>query len=141
MYKSILVPIDLAHESSWKKAVPVAKAIADTFKADLHVVTVVPDVRVGMVSQYFPADFEETSVRKAAEELQAVAAEQFGDADVTEHVHVGNVYRTIVKTAKDNGCDLIVMASHRPEITDILIGPNADQVARHTTASVMIVRS
>jgi nucleotide-binding universal stress UspA family protein len=33
------------------------------------------------------------------------------------------------------------MASHRPELSDLLIGPNADHVARHTTASVMIVRS
>ena len=141
MYNAILLPIDLAHESSWKKALPVAAKLADTFGAELHVVTVVQDIRTSMVAQYFPDDFEETSVRHAAEELNNLVGEHLAGRAVTEHVAVGQVYRQIVATAEEAGCDLIVMASHRPELADILIGPNADHVVRSTPISVMVVRS
>lgn len=141
MYKAIMLPIDLEHESSWQKAIPVARALAETFGAKLHVVTVAQDIRNAVVSQYFPKDYEEQLVRHAAEKLSALVAREMPDAEVTEHVAIGQVYREIVRAAEDNACDLIVMASHRPELSDLLIGPNADHVARHTTASVMIVRS
>jgi len=140
MYKAIMLPIDLAHESAWKKSIPVALKMAEAFGAKLHVVTVVQDIRNAMVAQYFPDDYEEKLTRKATGDLSALIAREMPGADVTEHVAVGQVYREIVRVAEDNGCDLIVMASHRPELADILIGPNADHVARHTSASVMIVR-
>ena len=42
--------------------------------------------------------------------------------------------------ARDRDVDLIVMASHRPEMLDYLIGPNAAHVARHAACSVLILR-
>ena len=140
MYKAIMLPIDLSHESSWKKAVPVAVKLAETFGAKLHVITVVQDIRDAMVAQYFPDDYETTMARQAAEKLTALVERELAGVEVTEHVAAGQVYREIVRAAEQNGCDLIVMASHRPELADLLIGPNADHVARHTAASVMIVR-
>lgn len=140
MYKSILLPLDLAHDSSWTKALPVALELADTFKAELHVLTVVPDIRTSMVSQYFPRDFEATATRKAAEALNAFIAGKLGKRKVKEHIATGRVFREIVRCADENDCDLIVMASHRPEMADHFIGPSADQVVRHTDRSVMIVR-
>lgn len=141
MYKSVLLPLDLAHESSWKKALPVARQLCEAFGAKLHVVTVIQDIRTGMVAQYFPDDYEQAMAHTAAEELSQLVARELPDMEVSEHVAAGQVYREIVRTAEKQGCDLIVMASHRPELSDILIGPNADHVARHTVASVMIVRS
>lgn len=140
MYKGIMLPIDLAHDSSWRKSIPVARKLAETFGAKLHAISVVQDIRNAVVSQYFPPDYEEKLVRDAAEKLSALVAAELPGIDVTEHVAVGQVYREIVRAAEKNGCDLIVMASHRPELSDLLIGPNADHVARHTAASVMIVR-
>lgn len=140
MYKAIMLPIDLSHESSWKKAVPVAVKMAETFGAKLHVITVVQDIRDAMVAQYFPDDYETTMARQAAEKLSTLVGRELAGVEVTEHVAAGQVYREIVRAAEQNGCDLIVMASHRPELADLLIGPNADHVARHTAASVMIVR-
>jgi len=140
MYKAIMLPIDLSHESSWKKAIPVAVKMAETFGAKLHVITVVQDIRDAMVAQYFPDDYETTMARQAAEKLSDLVGRELAGVEVTEHVAAGQVYREIVRAAEENGCDLIVMASHRPELADLLIGPNADHVARHTAASVMIVR-
>lgn len=140
MYKAIMLPIDLSHESSWKKAVPIALKMVEAFGAKLHVITVVQDIRDAMVAQYFPDDYETKMAREAAEKLSELVAHEMPGVDVTEHVAAGQIYREIVQAAEKNGCDLIVMASHRPELADLLIGPNADHVARHTSASVMIVR-
>lgn len=140
MYKSILLAIDLAHESSWAKAAPAAAVLTKAFGATLHVMTVAPPIRGAMVAQHFPADFEKNVAQTAAKELASVAAKALPGLNAELHVAVGRVYRSIVDTAAQNNCDLIVMASHRPELQDALIGPNADLVARHTKASVMIVR-
>ena len=52
----------------------------------------------------------------------------------------GSIYREVLKVAGEFGCDLIVLASHRPEITDYILGPNAERVVRHAEQSVMVVR-
>lgn len=140
MYKTVLLAIDLEHDSSWRKALPTATGIADAFGAALHILTVVPDIRTSMVAQYFPDDFEEKAVREAAQNLKAFAAEHLGGRAVEVHVAAGQVYRQITAMAEKLGADMIVMASHRPELADMLIGPNADHVMRHTDASVLVVR-
>ncbi|MCI5078545.1 universal stress protein [Oricola sp.] len=141
IYKSIMVPVDLEHESSWEKAFPVALKMAETFAASLHVVTVEQDIRNPTVMQYFPKDYEAKLVENASKRLAELVAREMPGVEVTRHVAVGQIFREIVRAAKENDCDLIVMASHRPELVDLLIGPNAEGVTRHTTASVMIVRS
>jgi nucleotide-binding universal stress UspA family protein len=47
----------------------------------------------------------------------------------------------IIATAKDKGCDLIVMASHgRRGISRLLLGSQANQVVVHSTVPVLVVR-
>ena len=140
MYKSILLALDLADESSWAKAAPAAAKLADAFGADLHVMTVAPRIRGAMVAQHFPRDFEQKAAKTSAKELAALTAKLFPGRKVQDHVATGRVYRAIVDTATKLGCDAIVMASHRPELGDVLIGPNADSVLRNTAASVFIIR-
>ena len=52
----------------------------------------------------------------------------------------GTIYHEICRIAENAGSDLIVMASHRPEVKDYLLGPNAARVVRHAKQSVFIVR-
>jgi nucleotide-binding universal stress UspA family protein len=140
MYKTILLPIDLSEPSSWAKAMPTAKALADSFGAEMHVMTVVPDVRTSMTAQYFPPDIETTIVGEATKALAETVKAELADYKVTSHVAIGRTFREIVAAAKKLDADLIVMSSHRPELTDRLIGATADMVQRNTTASVLIVR-
>jgi len=55
-------------------------------------------------------------------------------------VSQGTIYKEILDAAERVGCDLIVMASHRPELADYLLGPNAARVVRHANCSVLVVR-
>lgn len=141
MFKKILLSIDLNHESSWKKALPLAALMARDMGASLHVVMVVPDFGMSIVGNYFPEDFEETALKEAAEKLKAFVASHVED-DVPVQVHIGHgtIYEEIIHIADKIGCDLIVVGSHRPELQDYLLGPNAARVVRHAKQSVLVVR-
>ena len=52
----------------------------------------------------------------------------------------GTIYSEILKVAEDCSADLIIMASHRPELKDYMLGPNASRVVRHANCSVLVVR-
>jgi len=142
MYSHILLAVDLADEHSWNKALPTAVALSETFKAVLHVMTVVPEFGLPMVGQFFPADYEAKAHQQVAEHLADFVAEHVADhAKVQRIVAAGKIYQQIVNTASQINADLIVMGSHRPELSDYLLGPNAARVVRHARCSVMVVRA
>ena len=141
MYKSILLPIDLGHESSWNRPLSVSLELVNSYSAALTIMTVMPDFGLPMVSVNFPSNFEKESQASAAEALTKFVADNVpADIDAKTHVATGTIYSEIMKAADSLGCDLIVMSSHRPEMKDYLIGPNAARVMRHATQSVFVVR-
>lgn len=141
MYKDILLAVDLGEEGSWRKAMATAVEYARAFGSRLHVMTVLPDFGMSVVSQYFPQDHMDRMVAEADQRLHAlVSAKVPGDVTVQHIVKQGTVYESIVSTAGEIGADLIVIGSHRPELRDYFIGPNADRVVRHAACSVLVVR-
>ena len=103
-----------------------------------------PDLGYGVVQNYFPDDFHDKARVDATEALEKVARENVPD-DITPELHLasGTIYKEIIeaeRTAERLGIDLIVMASHRPDLSDYLLGPNAARVVRHSDCSVMVVR-
>ncbi|WP_421726093.1 universal stress protein [Bauldia sp.] len=141
MFKNVLLAIDLSHRDTQTKAIEVARNIARTWGARLHVLTVVPEIASVMVATYFPLDFEDKARQDATAELRAFVDKAIGsDVEVESIVAYGKVYTEIIHYADETGCDLIVMASHRPELKDYLLGPNAARVVRHASQSVLVVR-
>ncbi len=142
MYKEILVSVDLEHDSSWKKALPTAVEYAQKFGATLHVVTVVPNFGNSIVSQYFPEGFEKKMMQGAQDRLHTFMREHVPEGIKTQViVGHGSIAQEILRSAEDVGADLIVMQSHRPEILDLLIGPNAGKVVSQAKCSVLVVRN
>jgi nucleotide-binding universal stress UspA family protein len=141
MYRNVLVPVDLSDKHSWRKALPTAISLCETFEARLHLMTVVPDFGLPMVGQFFPEGYEAKLRQQAARQLKEFAAEQVpGAIESRRIVAEGKVYQEILKAADAIKADLIVMGSHRPELADYLLGPNAGKVMRHARCSVMVVR-
>ena len=141
MYKDILFPVDLNHESSWQKALPTAAEYCKAFGATLHVMTVVPDFGKAVVGSFFPADFEEKALESARQELRAFVDNHVPEGVKIQHiVGSGTVYDEILRVAREIKADLIVLAAHRPELKDFLLGPNAARVVRHFEGSVLVVR-
>ena len=142
MYNNVLLPIDLDQESSWEKALPTALEFCRASGGNLHVLTVVPDFGMSIVSQYFPEGFEKEMADKILEKLhEFVNANVPADITVQHIVGEGTVYEVVLSIADKIKADVIVLASHRPELKDYLLGPNAARVVRHADCSVMVVRA
>jgi len=143
MARNIVLPLDLYEESSWRKTLPTAIDHARNCGAQLHVLTVVPDdhFKMTIVAQLISEDHEQQIVDDAKQRLSAIL-EQHGPTDLAIHqaVRRGSIYKEILRYARDTEADLVIMAAHRPEMTDFLLGSNADQVVRHADCSVWIVR-
>lgn len=140
MFRTILLPVDLASEPSWQAALPAALKLCEAGTA-LHVVTVLPDFGSSMVGSYFDPGFEQRALHEIGVRLQDwVAANIPEGVEVHPHVLHGTVYDEILSAADRLGADVIVMGSHRPELSDYLIGPNAARVVRHAKQSVFVVR-
>ena len=141
MYTDILLPVDLGNESSWAKALPAAIEYCEAFGSNLHVMTVMPDFRSPMVAQFFPDDHEDKLMDNAKDVLQKFVADRVPEEIKVQHIVAdGTIYKAIIETADDIGADLIIMGSHRPELQDYLLGPNAARVVRHSQKSVLVGR-
>jgi nucleotide-binding universal stress UspA family protein len=104
--------------------------------------TVVPEFGLPMVGQFFPEGYEAKLRQHAAKQLRDFAAQQVpGEIECRRIVAEGKVYQEILKAADAIKADLVVMGSHRPELSDYLLGPNAARVTRHARCSVMVVRA
>ncbi len=141
MYKDILLAVDLGDESSWKKALPQAVELCRSSGGNLHVVTVLPDFGMSIVGQFFPEGYEKEAAAKALEALKAFVKDNVPDDIGVQHiVGEGSVYESILGIAKQTKVDLIIVAAHRPDLKDYLLGPNAARIVRHADCSVLVVR-
>jgi universal stress protein F len=141
MFKTILVPIDIAQPSSWKDAVPQAIELAVASNGIVTVATVVRDLKAAFEGVRFPFQVE-LMMSKARVKLAEIVS-QYRDRNVVmnEEVRFGSIGREILEVAREQKVDLIVMASHLPELKDYFIGPNAAHVAQHAFCSVLVLRS
>lgn len=139
MYSSILVPIDLDEPSSWSKAVPTALAVARCFKARLTLATIVEAKVAAREAQWSAIGYREL-LSTASARLGTLADGLRGDAPMETRVGTGSIGGGILDMAVQVEADLIILASHRPEMRDWLIGANASRVVRHARCSVLVVR-
>jgi nucleotide-binding universal stress UspA family protein len=141
VFRHILFTVDLQHADSWRNALPVALDQAKRSGAQLHMLTVVPEVAVPALMQTGPFDYEAQLVPKAKAALEEFVREQVPAAvPVHQIVAYGSVYQEILRVAVAIPAGLIVMAAHRPQPGDFLIGSNAERVARRAPCSVLLVR-
>lgn len=141
MYDKILLTVDLNDPVSWERLFPIAATFCEKFGSKLYVMTVVPDFGMAAVGQFFPENYADTAVEQARAELAEVAKTHLpAGIDIEHVVAYGTPYSEILEAAERIACGLIIMASHRPELQDYLLGPNAARVVRHAKCSVMVVR-
>lgn len=140
-YKNVVIPVDLEHASSWHNALPMALEFVRNNNAALHVITVAANADIPAIAVHLPKDFD-NHIRTQTETRLGQLVEQHVPADVVVQAAVGQgrIDKEILRLAQQADADLIVMASHRPELTDYLIGANAAHVMRHAACSVMVVR-
>ncbi|PWJ21133.1 universal stress protein [Jannaschia seohaensis] len=141
MFENILLPVDPAHDESWKQAVPLALRCA-AGEGKIHLLGIVHDVGGPLVANYLPENYVQHAMEHVKSELEALAEKELSEAKSVEvHVAVGHVAETILRIAESLSADLIVMASHPPnELRTLLVGSQADKVVRHSPIPVLVAR-
>jgi len=136
MFKTILLPVDVAHLEDGHKTLKVALQIMspDTAIILLYVMEDIPN----WTDIDLPRNFKENSMQTARKALESIAATI--DKDVQIETHTGHTYSTILKQAEALNADLIILASHKPGLKDYFIGSNTTKVVSHANCSVVVLR-
>jgi nucleotide-binding universal stress UspA family protein len=141
MYRRILLAVDLADEAEPPKGLAEALELTEASGGALRLVNVQPLLPATFM-EYVPADFDAEQERRAQEALAALAGKIPLPADrVSIAVASGGVYHELLREATEWGADLIVVGSHRPVMSDYLLGSNAKTIVRHAQCSVLVVRA
>jgi nucleotide-binding universal stress UspA family protein len=140
MFKSILVPIDLADTALARPAIAAAATLAETYDGRVRLLQVLAMTPV-MLAEYVPADFDDQQ-RQSAEAALAEVARESGIAPqrLSIAVRQGGIYHEIIEEVAAVAADLIVMSSHRPAMRSYFLGSNAGHVVRYAPCSVLVVR-
>lgn len=135
MYKNILIPVVFETPEITQTAFDAAQALAskDAKLTLLHVIETVPIY----VADYIPTDVFSVARETVQARLEALALEL---RECTTAIADGRAGPRVTRWAEENGMDCIVIASHQPAFSDILLGSVAQYVVRHAKCAVHVVR-
>lgn len=136
----MLVPVDFSEISL--NALEHAAQTAKHFDNDLIILSIVEE---NLLTSLFSNNEEkEAQAReKTLPELEKLADQikvKYGVNCKTE-VRVGRIYKTIVATAQELGCDCIIMGTHGASGFTRIVGSNAGKVINYSTIPVIVVKS
>lgn len=134
MYDKILVPMALNHDIS-SETLAAAKALCKPGGEiiALHVHEAPHGVMKAALGEKILQQGFDTSKALLKEKTAA-------HPEVRPVIVTGHSYRTIVEYAAEHDIGCIVMASHKPDLSDYLIGSTAARVVRHAACSVLVYR-
>jgi nucleotide-binding universal stress UspA family protein len=144
MYKRILISTDGSDIS--QKAVQSAVDIAKSGGAELFAISVKEPFPYSAISEMQPVppqEFYDAQERIANERVKAVvdvaaAAGVKCQAHTVEALHP---WEAILDHAKNQACDLIVMASHgRRGLSALLLGSETQKVLTHSSIPVLVIK-
>jgi nucleotide-binding universal stress UspA family protein len=145
MFKHILVPVDGSAPSAAviSKSVTYARETGAKLTAihvipEFHVLAYQPEMVVDTPELY--RKDSETRARELLAKIETEAKEQ-GVPCHTIFQWGDEPYEVIIAAAKDNGCDMICMASHgRRGVKGLLLGSETQKVLTHSTIPVLVYR-
>ncbi|MGY6705285.1 universal stress protein [Roseinatronobacter sp.] len=138
MYNSIIIAAALFNEGATTRAAldKARKLLSDGGKVTLvHVIDEIP----GYVAAAIPQSQISARRRDVEEQLAAIAGE-YSDMTVSTVIRQGQPSASILGCAQEENADLIMIASHKPGLSDYFIGSTAARIVRHAQVSVLVTR-
>ena len=140
MFHRVLVAVDVSVAGPSPLGLDQAIELVAASQGELRLVNVLSILPASFM-EYVPADFDEEQEKKAVAALDAIIARLPLPAPrLSRVVRLGGVYHELLGEATTWGADLIVVGSHRPVMSDYLLGSNAKTIVRHANCSVLVVR-
>ena len=138
-YNKILVAVDLSEDS--EIVTQRAKTFADRFDADLTLVHVVEYVPVEPMGEaLLPAvQIEDELVESARNRLKSLA-EANGLGNAQRWVEVGSIKSEVIRVAKEQDVDLIILGSHERHGVAIMLNFTEDTVLHAAPCDVLAIR-
>ncbi|KEY59106.1 universal stress protein [Serratia sp. DD3] len=142
MYKTILVPIDIAEDVLTEHALKNVEYLAKMSGAQVHFFHALPDASAFVTAYSFGIkEFENQAEVKAVEGLKKIMEQIDLPQDRLAYtISFGSPRDEVLLLAEEIGADLIVIGSRRPSVKTYLLGSNAAAIVRHAKISVMVVR-
>lgn len=138
-YRKILLAVDLSDDSEviGKRAVD----MANRYQADICLVHVVEYVPVEPMGEALlpSVQIEDELVNSAKTRFEALAA-TLGLGDAPRFVEVGNIKAEVIRVARDQECDLIVLGCRERHGLAIIINFTEDTVLHAAPCDVLAVR-
>lgn len=140
--RSILVPTDFSEPA--ERALDYAKAIAENFKAALHVVHVAADVTLDdpMLTASSLAEIQDSAAAALSKIDERITAEERGRVEVRTSILQGDPHDAILAYAAEHAIELIVLGTHgRGAVERFLLGSVAERIVRHAKCPVLTVKA
>jgi len=138
----MLVPIDFSEISL--NALAHAAQIAKHFDNDLVLLSILEEDFLSNIFSFSKNDTKENLAKEALMgRLKEKAAEIQNKYGIVCKVDVrsGKIYRTVIETAEEFGCDCIIMGTHGASGTERIIGSNASRVISYSSMPVIVVKT
>jgi len=142
--KKILLPTDFSDYS--QNAAAYATEFANSFGAELHLLHVMQDLVATVPEPGLafppPGDYMQELQQSAEQGLAKLPDPPLNDGGkVVRVVRQGPPFLEVVRYAKENDIDLIIMGTHgRSGLSHVLLGSVAEKVVRKAPCPVLTVR-
>jgi nucleotide-binding universal stress UspA family protein len=131
-YRRLLVPTDLRSRAAF----PIASLMAGAFGAEVLALHVVPFARASLSGVPQALDAPVPNASEVARYLEP----EFQGLSVAARVELGPGWEVIPSIAAEEGCDLIVMSTHRHDsLADAMLGSRAERIATLAPCPVIVV--
>lgn len=138
MYKSIVIAVALFNKGATSRSlIEKANKLIDPDGSItlVHVLDEVPAYLATVVAREQLLEHRK-ALREQMESLAASAKAKSVDIDIRG----GRASDNILACAAECNADLIMVASHKPDMSDYFIGSTAARVVRHSPISVLVAR-
>ena len=138
MFAEIVIPVDVTQIAAARRAIAVAKANVknDGHILLLHAIAPIPSTYEDYLNEKIDSGFVSTAKKVLAELKES---EQLPPS-TTIRIDHGKPHRIILDCIKDADNQAIVMSSHNPKLSDIVMGSVAAHVVKHAICSVFVIR-
>ncbi len=134
MYKHILVPVAPDHINDCSASLNAASRLLGE-GGKVSVLSVLEEL-----PSYIEAQFPEKHIQESIAEVSDALKASVSAANLEPHVVSGRPTNSILEWAAKHNVDCIVVSSHRPGLSDYLLGSTAARIVRHAQCSVVVLR-